>query len=105
MGSVSLINGHIDDDEVTEMTYEQAKAWFEEDLKDGKCSDDCPSCNAMTLAIKAIGTRIPKKIVAKILTIYGERGYCPRCGRILLACQGFKACPDCGQALDWSDAE
>ena len=28
------------------MTNEEAKALFEEDLKDGKCTNDCPECNA-----------------------------------------------------------
>ena len=36
------------------MTNEEAKALFEEDLKDGKCSNDCPECNAREKAISAL---------------------------------------------------
>lgn len=35
------------------MTYKEAADFFREDLKNGKCSDDCPQCNAMVLAITA----------------------------------------------------
>lgn len=82
------------------MTYEEAKAFFEEDLKDGKCSDNCPECNAMELAISAIEKQIPKKPDL-------DGGiYCPCC------LHEFKEnydttsyCPNCGQAIDWSDIE
>ena len=36
------------------MTRSEALAYFKEELKDGKCSDTCPICNAMEWAIKAL---------------------------------------------------
>lgn len=97
------------------MTYEESKAWFEEDLKFGKCSDSCPQCNAMELAIKALEKQIPKK------PYYEGDGYdengnliydcaeCPACGNddfeYGINNWGCEFCPDCGQALDWGDNE
>ena len=82
------------------MTYEEAKAFFEEDLKDGKCSDNCPECNAMELAISALEKQIPKK------PDLDGGVYCTCC------LHEFKEnydttnyCQNCGQAIDWSDTE
>lgn len=36
------------------MTRSEALAYFKEELKDGKCSDTCPICNANEWAIKAL---------------------------------------------------
>ena len=82
------------------MTYTEAKAFFEECLWDGKCNEDCPECNAMEVAISAIEKQIPKKPDL-------DGGiYCPCC------LHEFKEnydttsyCPNCGQAIDWSDTE
>lgn len=82
------------------MTYTEAKAFFEECLWDGKCNEDCPECNAMEVAISAIEKQIPKKPDL-------DGGiYCPCC------LHEFKEnydttsyCPNCGQAIDWSDVE
>ena len=85
------------------MTYEEAKALFEQDLKDGKCSDDCPECNARELAIYVLEKRIPKRISAKLYD-WGNYYYlCPSCDCTLLGYE--KYCDECGQALDWSDTE
>lgn len=82
------------------MTYEEAKAFFEEDLKDGKCSYNCPECNAMELAISALEKQIPKK------PDLDDGVYCPCC------LHEFKShydetryCPNCGQAIDWGDSK
>lgn len=82
------------------MTYTEAKAFFEECLWDGKCNEDCPECNAMEVAISAIEKQIPKKPDL-------DGGiYCPCC------LHEFKEnydttsyCPNCGQAIDWSDTK
>ena len=42
------------------MTYKEAKDFFMENLKDGKCSEDCVECNAMELAVKALEVLISK---------------------------------------------
>lgn len=36
------------------MTRSEALEYFMEELKDGKCSDTCPICNAMEWAMKAL---------------------------------------------------
>lgn len=82
------------------MTYEEAKSFFEEDLKDGKCGDNCPECNAMELAISALEKQIPKK-----LDLDGGV-YCPCCLHEFKANYNTTSyCPNCGQAIDWSDTE
>lgn len=90
------------------MTNEEAKALFEEDLKDGKCSNDCPECNAREMAISALEKQIPKKCV----TNESRTAYrCPLCGKwfavsvddMIYCGVEPKFCFICGQALDWSD--
>lgn len=51
---------------------------------------------AFETAIKALEKQIPKKLK--------DDGwlYCPICGRDVLM-DRFDYCPDCGQALDWSE--
>ena len=51
---------------------------------------------ALKLAISALEKQIPKKLKDD------GRLYCPICGRDVLL-DRFNYCPDCGQALDWSD--
>ena len=41
------------------MTRSEALEYFKEELKDGKCSDTCPICNAMEWAIKALAEPQP----------------------------------------------
>ena len=51
---------------------------------------------AYSVALNALEKQIPKKLK--------DNGwlYCPICGRDVLM-DRFDYCPDCGQALDWSD--
>ena len=51
---------------------------------------------AFEMAIEALEKQIPKKLK--------DDGwlYCPICGRDVLM-DRFDYCPDCGQALDWSE--
>ena len=78
------------------MTYEEAKVLFEEDLKDGKCSDDCPECNARELAILALGKQIPKKPIEN-----GIGGYiCPHCNGVILDFTHELYHRDCGGRLE-----
>lgn len=58
-----------------------------------RISKDC-----YKLIIEALEKQIPKKLK--------DDGwlYCPICGRDVLL-DRFDYCPDCGQALDWSDTE
>lgn len=94
------------------MTYEEAKALFEEDLKDGKCSNDCPECNAREMAIEALEKQMPKKPTFegngfdRNGNIIYDIWICPCCGeKYEVDYDDYKYCPWCGQALDWSDNE
>lgn len=86
------------------MTNEEAKALFEEDLKDGKCSNDCPECNAREKAIEALEKQIPKEVVIQKINEDIELLYCPNC-HVRFIRTGMNCCGNCGQALDWSDGE
>ena len=84
------------------MTNEEAKALFEEDLKDGKCSNDCPECNAREKAISALEKQMPQK---PTIDEYDDGTYsyiCP-CGAEVEENQVY--CDICGQALDWGEEE
>ena len=82
------------------MTNEEALNWFRDDLKNGKCSDECPQCNAMEKAIEALEKQIPKKPnlwCGKIIT-------CPNCLRAISQTEALDVhCKYCGQFIDWSD--
>lgn len=82
------------------MTNEEAKALFEEDLKDGKCTNDCPECNAREKAISALEKQMPKEVVIQKIDEDIEFLYCPRC-HVRFIRMGMKYCGECGQALDW----
>lgn len=84
------------------MTYEEAKALFEEDLKEGKCSDDCPECNARELAIIALEKQIPKRISTKFYDCGSYDYICTSCGYVI-DIDNKMYCEHCGQALYWSD--
>lgn len=94
------------------MTNEEAKALFEEDLKDGKCSNDCPECNAREMAISALEKQIPKKPTFECGGFDGNGNIiydiwiCPCCkDKYVVDYDDYKYCPRCGQALDWSDTK
>lgn len=96
------------------MTNEEALNWFKDDLKNGKCSDERPQCNAMEKAIEALEKQIAKKPIAEKIVIDNEIpcgtykvANCPNCKELLglygYAKESFQCCCECGQALDWSD--
>lgn len=88
------------------MTNEEAKALFEEDLKDGKCTNDCPECNAREMAISALDKQIPK--VAEHED--GVWSICPCCGGSVCndtehaVNREVSYCEHCGQAIDWKNS-
>lgn len=100
------------------MTNEEALIWFKDDLKNGKCSDECPQCNAMEKAIEALEKQIAKK-PQYVDTRFRHHGRkisdgssldkcykCPNCNsHIFHVFNTEKCCQYCGQALDWSDTE
>lgn len=90
-------------------TYKDAADFFREELKDGKCREDCPQCNAAALAIKACEKVSPKEIKTErwvdtkcecgyIFSIHHGDGYhtVPYENRV-------EFCPNCGQALEWME--
>lgn len=91
------------------MTNEETLKWFKDDLKNGKCSDECCQCNAMEKAIEALEKQTPKAVELWINPELHSRNYlCPECGEAL----GYNVnkrwthyCPNCGQALSWPSAE
>lgn len=115
-GSVSLVNGHIDDD-VQEMTLQEA-------IRRIKNHNEIHSKNehfaiyiteALNMAVDALEKQIPKKPDYEAdgydengILIY-DRAICPNCENDDFEYDinnwGCKFCPDCGQALDWSDTE
>ena len=52
---------------------------------------------AVEIAVDAMKKQIPKKPTL-------DKGwlYCSVCGKDILM-EGYKFCPDCGQAIDWSE--
>lgn len=98
------------------MTNEEAIRILDPDCKekwkayDGK---DMERCNeACRAAVKALEYRIKKKPNCEG-DRYDEDGYliydtwiCPNCGKYHeVDYDNYDFCPDCGQALDWSDEE
>lgn len=90
------------------MTNEEALNWFKDDLKNGKCSDECPQCNAMEKAIEALEKQIAKEHHhTKVFRCNSKarESICPSClGAIITAANEYpKHCTWCGQKIDWGD--
>ena len=96
MGSVSMVDGHIDN-----MTPQEAIELVEqcglniEGIKNIECE---------SLIISALEKQIPKKvnISLKGTTGWNTKCHCPNCRAFI---SNGKYCYECGQALDWSDTE
>ncbi len=67
---------------------------------------------ALEFAVKAVEKQIPKKVKREFLSIGGaitcfEAEICPSCGKNIyddeVEVSYNEHCPECGQALDWSD--
>ena len=71
---------------------------------------DIEACKA---GIQALEKQMPKKVKREFITVNGcitcfETDVCPACGNDfyiedLGQTMYYSICPDCGQALDWSD--
>lgn len=84
------------------MKLKEAAEWFREELKDGKCSENCVQCNANEIALAAIEKQMPKKLLPE-QRYYGI-GKCSRCG-VVFTDDTTKYCGNCGQAIDWEEGE
>ncbi len=65
---------------------------------------------AIKTAVEAIEKQIPKKAVVDKAYSHGRYivGICPNCKKVLGLlnfAKDYKCCPECGQAIDWSDTE
>lgn len=78
----------------------------------GDMGDSSPYEEAVEIARQAIEKQIPKKVKREFLAIGGaitciEAEICPNCGKDIyddeVEVSYYEYCPDCGQALDWSD--
>jgi predicted nucleic-acid-binding Zn-ribbon protein len=57
------------------MEIKDAIKWFEDELKDGKCSDECPQCNANEMALEAL-RMTEKEMILNILKRIQLKNYC-----------------------------
>lgn len=95
------------------MTYEEAIKDLEQMKQNYLDMDICFGLvQSLDLAIECIEKQIPKKVI----TEYGEIfdcdkngnetrfvfNFCPSC-QIRFMRYGMKHCPECGQAIDWSE--
>lgn len=83
---------------MTKMTLEEAIGIVKCAIGEVEWNYPLDYAEAFEVAIEALEKQIPKKLK--------DDGwlYCPICGRDVLM-DRFDYCPDCGQALDWSDTE
>ena len=93
------------------MTFEEAKNQLEELMQDRKsfiCGGDDEiykkDIEALKTAISALNKQIPRKPLGGIDFAGNEYRICCDCSAIAQD-REWKAnyCPDCGQALDWSE--
>ena len=97
---------------IDKLTPKEALDYFGKRIKLGQCGNSTTQRKAFEAAIEALETQVPKKPARR--TIYTEhwQGYytirvCPVCGIDTPVPRGLESwefwCPDCGQALDWSE--
>lgn len=106
------------------MTVEKAIGYWKARYENTKYFDDV-NCDADELrehkeyvevlkeTITALEKQMPKKVKREFITVNGcitcfETDVCPACGNDfhienLGQTMYYSICPDCGQALDWSD--
>lgn len=90
------------------MTRSEALEYFREELKDGKCSDTCPICNAMEWAIKALEQPERKKgkweeeeVFDDLAIALWQSARCSACGLYhttpyMYYFSRYNYCPHCG---------
>lgn len=95
------------------MTIEEAKSQLEDLIQDRKsfiCGGDDEiyrkDIEALKKAVEVLEKQIPKKPIDGIDFANNEYKICCECSAIVQDGE-WKAnyCPDCGQALDWSDSD
>ena len=75
----------------------------QEVCSDGICKGTEEKPCAIDVAIEALDKQIPKK---PYIGKYGGKCWCPSCNdEDEMDIYGTSYCPNCGQAIDWSDEE
>ena len=84
------------------MTIEEVKNNFIQDLAENAYTNMC-SVEEMNIAIETLEKQIPCKLAPKS-SKKSELPVCGKCNSIMDVVQGeLNYCPNCGQAIDWSD--
>lgn len=103
MSNVSLIDGHIDYDE---MTPQKALAMLNDVEFSEKYQGNHEHTDMLLFCKEALEKQIPKKVIIQGLNPSKEISsisfVCPSCKQHI---SRQRYCPNCGQALDRSDAE
>lgn len=90
------------------MTNKEVRDNFVQDLAENAYLNMC-SMEEMKIAIEALEKQIPKKPILDIIYPSGIKSYkCPVCKKGCLVRTDLyypKYCSNCGQELNWSDAE
>lgn len=97
------------------MTNKEVKNNFVQNLAENAYINMC-SAEEMKIAIEALEKQIPKKPITETvnrgISVSGEYDIdfnylCPNCNTVVGDYETddafYKFCPDCGQALDWSE--
>lgn len=89
-----------------EMTYQEALDYFVRRKEQFGLSDKIQQ--AETLAISSLEKQIPKKPILKEYGFFGPYPFCSWCDNALINTRNDswhkeKFCPNCGQAIDWSE--
>lgn len=116
MGSVSLINGHIDETEMTPQKASEVLEMFLHKQCDLKRTEFAYNANEVWEAVKksseALEKQIPKKPTPHIVNVekikIGNANWCkgttvykcPCCNNFISRLYDY--CYKCGQAIDWS---
>ena len=112
MGSVSLINGHIDENKMTPKKASEVLEMFLHKQCDLKRTKFAYNANEVWEAVKksseALEKQIPKKGAYEYVSSYTDDDpvmICPCCqnSHPCEASNLYKYCFYCGQALDWSE--
>lgn len=105
MSNVSLVNGHIDYDE---LTPQEALEMLNDVEFSEKYQGKQEYTDMLLFCKEALEKQIPKKY-----ELWNGQCSCPNCKKVFGSYAQFKTlihwempyCKFCGQALDWSDAE
>ena len=94
-----------------DMTYQEAIKQLNDLIENSKSfseeNDDiwANDVKALEMAIEALKKQIPKKPLNREDRAEISYGFCPCCSSIIDDWNDYKYCGECGQSMDWEDAE